>query len=73
MNRAVTGYRKLLDSGALEYRVSASYKHLSICDVCPLECSVDRLSGKLGVCRTGLKAKVNSFNPHQREEDPIRG
>ena len=73
MIRTVTGYRRLFDSGTLEQRVAASYNHLSICDVCPLECSADRISGKLGVCRTGIKAKVNSFCPHHGEEDPIRG
>lgn len=73
MVSTISGYRRLFNSGTLEQRVAASYSHLSVCDVCPLECSVDRISGKLGVCRTGIKAKINSFSPHHGEEDPIRG
>lgn len=46
---------------------------LSRCEVCAWKCRVDRLSGKLGVCRTGDKARVCSFGAHLGEEDPLRG
>jgi putative pyruvate formate lyase activating enzyme len=73
MNQAIPGYKKLLDTGELEHRATSSYQHLSICDVCALGCTVDRLSGKLGACQTGVKARVSSFFPHRGEEDPLRG
>ncbi len=73
MNETKPGYKKLFDTKELEHRVISSYQHLSICDVCPLGCTIDRLSGKLGACRTGIKARVSSFFPHHGEEDPIRG
>jgi putative pyruvate formate lyase activating enzyme len=73
MNRNVPSYRKLLDSGELNKRVLDSYEHLSICDICPLDCHVDRTSGRLGLCRIGINAKVSSFTPHYGEENPLRG
>jgi len=66
-------YRRLLESGEFERRVSQAYQHLSICDVCAWECPVDRRAGRLGVCRTGLRAKLSSYGAHLGEEDPLRG
>lgn len=73
MNKYQPGYIKLYESGELERRVLNSYHHLSICDVCALNCPVDRLSGKLGSCRTGEKAKISSYAPHYGEEIPLSG
>lgn len=67
------GYLELLESGELRRRVAEAYAHLSICDVCAWECPVDRRAGKIGVCRTGMQAKVSSYGPHLGEEDPLRG
>jgi putative pyruvate formate lyase activating enzyme len=66
-------YLKLLDTGELKTRVGEAYQHLSICDVCALECPVDRRAGKVGACKTGEHAKVSSYGPHMGEEDPLRG
>lgn len=66
-------YLDLLASGELERRVAEAREHLSICDVCAWECPVDRRAGKLGVCRTGERARVSSYNPHLGEENPLRG
>jgi putative pyruvate formate lyase activating enzyme len=66
-------YLELLSSGELERRVAEAYRHLSICDVCAWECPVDRRAGKIGVCQTGVRAKVSSYGPHMGEEDPLRG
>jgi putative pyruvate formate lyase activating enzyme len=66
-------YRTLLDSGEFEQRVSDAFKHLSICDVCALNCPVDRLLGELGACKTGINAKISSYTPHHGEENPLRG
>jgi putative pyruvate formate lyase activating enzyme len=67
------GYPELLSSGELKLRVAEAYRHLSICDVCAWECPVDRRAGKIGVCQTGVRAKVSSYGPHMGEEDPLRG
>jgi len=67
------GYIKLFRSGELEKRVAEAYNHLSVCDVCALECPVDRRAGGLGACKTGERAKVSSYGPHMGEEDPLRG
>ena len=66
-------YLKLLRSGELKRRVEAAYELLSGCHVCAWHCKADRRAGKLGVCRTGVRAKVSSYGPHMGEEDPLRG
>lgn len=73
MSQCIPCYRILLMSGELEQRAQEAYTHLSICDVCALNCPVDRTSGKLGACKTGIKAKVSSFAPHHGEEQVLRG
>lgn len=73
MSQYLPGYIKLLKTGELERRVADAYPHLSKCDVCALECPVDRRIGKLGACRTGERAKVSSFAAHLGEENPLRG
>lgn len=66
-------YLKLLASGELQRRVSEAATHLEHCDGCGWECHVDRRTDKLGVCRTGLRARVSSYAPHMGEEEPLRG
>jgi putative pyruvate formate lyase activating enzyme len=66
-------YLKLLSSGDFKGRVKQAYDLLSICEVCAWECPVDRRAGKIGVCRTGMRARVSSYGPHHGEEDPLRG
>ena len=66
-------YLKLLSSGDFKRRVKQAYELLSICEVCAWECPVDRRAGKIGVCRTGMRARVSSYGPHHGEEDPLRG
>ena len=67
-------YLKLLESSALKRRVSDARHHLEDCDLCARYCHVNRLQGIQGaVCRTGARARVHSFGPHQGEEDPLRG
>jgi putative pyruvate formate lyase activating enzyme len=68
-------YISLLRTGELELRAADAQAHLSCCGLCAWECKVDRTTpgAKLGVCRTGPKAKVSSYNPHHGEENPLRG
>lgn len=67
------GYLRLLESGELHHRAAEAAQHLTKCDCCGWECLVDRRSDKLGVCRTGIRARVSSYGPHMGEEDPLRG
>jgi putative pyruvate formate lyase activating enzyme len=66
-------YLQLLHSGELHQRVIDAQQHLSTCDLCGWQCKKDRLSGQLGVCRTGAQARLSSYGPHLGEEDPLRG
>jgi putative pyruvate formate lyase activating enzyme len=66
-------YMKLLKSGELAQRVAQAHAMLAKCCICAWECGVDRLAGKLGICRTAESAKVSSYGPHMGEEDPLRG
>lgn len=66
-------YLKLVHSGELQDRVVAAFQHLAKCDLCAWECQVDRIAGVLGVCRSGVKARLSSYGPHLGEEDPLRG
>lgn len=36
-------------------------------------CKVNRLKGKVGICKTARSARVHSFMPHHGEEPPISG
>ncbi len=66
-------YVELLESGELEKRVNEANSHLEACDVCPLDCGVNRTAGELGICMTGEKAQVSSNFSHRGEERPISG
>jgi putative pyruvate formate lyase activating enzyme len=66
-------YLSLLSSGDLQERVRIAYARLSCCTTCAWECKVDRLAGKLGICRTGETARVSSYGAHMGEEYPLRG
>jgi len=66
-------YLKLLHRGELQERVARSNEHLSACDMCGWKGGKGRTIGKLGVCRTGLLARISSYGPHHGEENPLRG
>jgi len=66
-------YLKLYREGMLQDRIDKAVELMKSCSVCPRECRVDRLSGELGFCRTGAKAKVASLHAHFGEEAPLVG
>lgn len=67
-------YQALLESGELALRVEAASRYLEDCDLCARYCHENRRQGSRGAaCRTGERAMVNSFGPHNGEEDPLRG
>jgi putative pyruvate formate lyase activating enzyme len=66
-------YLKLYREGKLQDRIARALELMRDCSLCPRECHVDRLSGKLGFCRTGEKARVASLHAHFGEESPLVG
>ncbi|MEA3441080.1 MAG: radical SAM protein [Chloroflexota bacterium] len=66
-------YLKLLENGVLKERVVQSNMRMGNCNICAWKCGIDRLSGELGICKTGDLARVSSYGPHFGEEDPLRG
>jgi putative pyruvate formate lyase activating enzyme len=66
-------YLHLLESGELQERALEAHRRLAHCVGCAWECGIDRLAGKVGVCRTGERARVSSYGPHLGEEQPLRG
>lgn len=54
-------------------RVRNAHEILKECILCPRDCRVNRLEGEKGVCRTGSKPFVSSYNPHFGEERPLVG
>jgi putative pyruvate formate lyase activating enzyme len=72
-DRFEAAYLALLRSGELARRAQLACEHLTACDMCAMECGVNRRAGELGNCRTGERALVSSCGPHHGEEDPLRG
>lgn len=66
-------YLETRKSGLLKEKIAEARETLRSCALCPRECGVDRLSGETGVCKTGGKSWVSSFNPHFGEEAPLVG
>jgi len=66
-------YLKLYENGLLEERIEKAREIMRECVLCPRQCHVDRTAGETGVCETGDRACVSSFNAHFGEEDPLVG
>ncbi len=66
-------YVDSLNSGDLAKKVKIAKAALSHCRLCPRQCSVDRLNGVTGVCRTEDRALVASAHPHLGEEPELVG
>ena len=46
---------------------------MSLCNLCPRKCNIDRQNGRLGYCREGDELRVARIAPHYFEEPPISG
>ncbi len=66
-------YIKTYKEGLFKKRIEKAWDILKACDLCPRRCGVNRLSGQTGLCKTGEKAYVSSYNPHFGEESPLVG
>jgi putative pyruvate formate lyase activating enzyme len=67
------GYLALFKSGELQRRAKALNERLAACDICPRECGVNRLEGKLGHCHSGFLPIVSSCCAHHGEEPVLSG
>jgi len=67
------GYITLYQSGELERRAEGLEARLSSCDICPRECSVNRLEGELGFCHSAGLPIVSTVCAHHGEEPVISG
>ncbi len=66
-------YIRTFEKGLLREKKEEALHILKSCTLCPRKCRADRLSGELGVCKTGTDAWVSSYNPHFGEEAPLVG
>jgi putative pyruvate formate lyase activating enzyme len=66
-------YIALYKSGELKTRADKASALLKSCIICPRQCKVNRLSGELGKCCTGMRAVISSYGPHFGEEAPLVG
>ncbi len=57
----------------LKERIKKAYNILEQCHLCPRKCGVNRLEDEKGICKTGKKAMVSSYNAHFGEEAPLVG
>ena len=48
-------------------------KELKKCKICPRECNIDRLNGKIGNCKASDKVEISLVSMHMFEEPCISG
>ncbi len=63
----------LLSLSELQDRAEELREKLESCDLCPLECGVNRLAGEKGRCGSGREMMVSSISSHFGEEKPLVG
>ncbi len=66
-------YIKAYTSGDLDQKIEQAFNALHNCTLCPRQCKVDRFSRQRGICKTGIQAKVASYQPHFGEEEVLVG
>ena len=73
MEKFEPAYIQTYKTGLLFKKIQATRAILKNCMLCPRKCSVDRLSGEKGICKTGQHAFVSSIHAHFGEEAPLVG
>jgi len=66
-------YLNAYKTGRLQEVARRLFSSLSLCQLCPRRCKVNRLEKKIGFCKTTVLPKVYSFIAHHGEEPPISG
>jgi putative pyruvate formate lyase activating enzyme len=67
------GYLALHRGGELARRAEALWARLADCDICPQDCRVDRLAGKIAACFSAELPVVSSYVAHFGEEPCLSG
>jgi putative pyruvate formate lyase activating enzyme len=73
MSSFIPAYIETRKRGLLRAKIDQTYQTLEACTICPRACGADRLSGEMGICKTGEQAIVSSYSPHFGEETPLVG
>jgi putative pyruvate formate lyase activating enzyme len=71
--RQAPSYVALFESGELRRRAGQLVERLGACDICPRECGVDRLNGRVGFCSSPRELLVAASCEHRGEEPPVSG
>ncbi len=66
-------YLTLYSSGELARRAEQLTAMLASCDICPLDCMVNRLEGEISRCYSARLPIVSSYCPHFGEEPALVG
>ncbi len=66
-------YRTLFESGELARRAEQLVAMLTSCNICPLDCQVNRLAGEISRCYSARLPIVSSYCPHFGEEPALVG
>lgn len=69
----IPNYVLLAESGELAQRVAALDAMLASCDICPLDCHVNRIEGEIARCYSKYLPIVSSYCPHFGEEPALTG
>jgi putative pyruvate formate lyase activating enzyme len=69
----IPSYISLYERGEIQKRIRLLMDILKECRLCPRECRVNRLNGKVGYCEAPSELMVSSAFPHFGEEPPLVG
>lgn len=70
---SVPSYISIYQSGELQNRIESISTILKECILCPHQCRVNRLSGEMGRCQSGILPVVSAYQPHFGEESCLVG
>jgi putative pyruvate formate lyase activating enzyme len=62
-----------MDKAASPMKEATNFERYRDCRLCPRACGVDRVGGKLGVCRQTATCRISSAGPHYGEEPSFTG
>lgn len=69
----IPSYIDLYEKGELDRRIGLLMEILKECRLCPRECRINRLGGKVGYCKAPSELMVSSAFAHFGEEAPLVG
>jgi len=64
-------YLVLHRTGELAAKTLRARRLMEDCRLCPRDCRIDRMHGRMGFCRSGSLARVYKYKVHHGEEPPI--